>query len=629
MRRFLSRISYNLLFVVVPIVLLSNIFFVQGGLAADPDNRMFTPDYQEINESANDYANAEYYDSYLHANSPGFPDKVDNEFPKISYADWDQSYCGNCWVWACTAAVAQSYKEYSGSAIPISVQFFNSNYFDGNIGQEKPHKWACTGGFPSQFAESYSAGLNQNYAGGPFVVPLSNPNAWYADKFILQSDQENLTTLRSKEDITTSPNLKFRSMTAKRLLVNQNLDDHIGVIDNLTEVLAEGRVIVYLLYWTDGTTASHFLSFWNYSNEDTSVYNPSYMDSIQYTGGPAHEMVIVGYNKTDPDPDKWYWIVQNSWGSIPNRPHGQFRLKMDMDYNASYYRVNTTGVEWQLLQQFWIINVDWIPDHEPVSNDAGSGDDDADDSYAASSPPVSAGQSMDFAINEPVTSTDPVGIVSVGVVPSTALGPTDLTVADADTADDSAFAGRQVADIESINLVGVNPSSVRGGTITFAVSGSWMRDHGVNAGDIVLMRNHDGTWAELPTTFDHVTGDTCYFTATTPGFSSFAVATRLNTTAGGNATANVTAATTGITSSPTSPVTAPVTAAMIVTTRATTVPQTTAVPAPADIPAGSSGNSALWIAAGICGIVIAATGGFLVRRWWIHRQNPALFRKYD
>jgi len=620
MRSFLSRISNNPLFAVATIVLLSHILLVQGVLATDPADGVFTPDYQELEEYANDYANAGVYDSYLDATSPGFPMFVDNEFPKTSYADWDQGSCGNCWVWAGTAVVAQSYGLNSGVDAPISVQFFNSNYNNGNIGQVKPHDWACTGGDPETFADIYNHSFYQSDPNLPFVIPWTNDNATYEDYNII--DAPNTTTNMPKDRISTTPHFRFSSMQAKSGV--KNPANTTETINDLTEILAEHRVIAYSIFWPNNSTLDTFRDFWENYSQDT-IYDPSNTDGLEWTNGDGHTMVIVGYDKTSSNPDNWYWIVQNSWGTSSNRQYGQFRLKMNMDYNASYYTLNGNSVEWHPLQQFWNINVDWTPEHEPVSNDAGSSDDDAGDSYAASSPPASAGQSMDFPINEPVTSGDPVGIVSVGVVPSTALGRTDLTVADADTADDSAFAGRQVADIESIDLVGVNPSSVSSGTITFAVSGSWMREHGVTVGDIVLMRNHDGTWAELPTTFDHVTGDTYYFTATTPGFSSFAVTTRLNTTATVNATANVTVAMTGITSSPTSPVTA----ATMITTRATTVPQTTAVPAPADVPFGSSETPVLWIAAGISVIAIAVVGGLLVRRWWIHRQNPALFRKYD
>ena len=50
-------------------------------------------------------------------------------------------------------------------------------------------------------------------------------------------------------------------------------------------------------------------------------------------------------------------------------------------------------------------------------------------------------------------------------------------------------------------------------------------------------------------------------------------------------------------------------------------PGTSAVP--------SGGIPVFSLVAGIAGIGILASGGFMVRRWWIRRQNPALFRKYD
>ncbi|MDD1701854.1 MAG: hypothetical protein LUQ31_02590, partial [Methanoregula sp.] len=151
------------LLAVTAIILLSHILLVQGALAGDPNDGLYDPDTQDLTDATNSYNNAEIYDSYLNAAAPNFPDYVDNEFPKTSYADWDQGRCGDCWVWSCTAAVAQSYRLYSGNDIPLSVQFFNSNYFAGNIGQVLPHDWACTSGTPTEFVNSYNAGLNQSY----------------------------------------------------------------------------------------------------------------------------------------------------------------------------------------------------------------------------------------------------------------------------------------------------------------------------------------------------------------------------------------------------------------------------------------------------------------------------------
>jgi PGF-pre-PGF domain-containing protein len=259
----------------------------------------------------------------------------------------------------------------------------------------------------------------------------------------------------------------------------------------------------------------------------------------------------------------------------------------------------------------------------PDAADSGRGS-----SYGATSPGAPAGQAMTFTLNQAVTANAPGAFTSVSVVPSVTLGSTQMTVADATTIDTSQLADRQTAYIASIEPVGVNPSSISQSTITFAVAGSWLSQHGVNPQDIVLMRDHNGQWSELTTSFDHQAGNTYYFTATTPGFSYFAITTRVNAMTGNTTTVTATPTVTVITNAvtPLAPTTVP-TYSRSATTPVTT--QTTAVPASDAGPAGSTGIPVLAVITGIVGIVIVTVGGVLVRRWWIRRQNPALFRKYD
>ncbi|MFA4860645.1 hypothetical protein [Methanoregula sp.] len=48
-------------------------------------------------------------------------------------------------------------------------------------------------------------------------------------------------------------------------------------------------------------------------------------------------------------------------------------------------------------------------------------------------------------------------------------------------------------------------------------------------------------------------------------------------------------------------------------------------------PVGGTGSGSLFlpVIAGMTGIIIVVIGGIFLRRWWIRKQNMALFRKYD
>ena len=127
------------------------------------------------------------------------------------------------------------------------------------------------------------------------------------------------------------------------------------------------------------------------------------------------------------------------------------------------------------------------------------------------------------------------------------------------------------------------------------------------------MRNHNGAWTELPTVFDHQTPDAYYFNGRTPGFLFFAMITRRNEYRGNvTAVATLPSLTSGIAA-------APFPGAQ---------PEANHTMA---APVGGTGPGFLFlpVIAGIAGIIIVVIGWVFLRRWWIRKQNPVLFRKYD
>ncbi|MDO9034285.1 MAG: C1 family peptidase [Methanoregula sp.] len=322
-------------------------------VAASWDAHMDDLTIQDMNDEYIAYDNASVYNAVAKLSEA--PTTLANEFPKPSYTNWSQGECGSCWVWAGTGALAQSLFVYTGTSTPLSIQFFNSNYMDGNILMQKPHDWACTGGFASTFSDIYTTGVNQSYAGGPFVVPWSNVNASYKDSDV---DGNNAQTTLPKNLITNTPNFGLSRVEDLRVL-EKPYSNQTAAIDNITLALVDKKVIYYSMQLPNKTAWDQFKDFWNNQDDnkiwDMDQYNQSFFNDSAGEGS-GHAMILMGYNKTDSDLAKRYWIIQNSWGNSTNRPKGQYKLKMWMDYNATFNNTEYT------TQEFSVLNVTWKTD---------------------------------------------------------------------------------------------------------------------------------------------------------------------------------------------------------------------------------------------------------------------------
>jgi PGF-pre-PGF domain-containing protein len=277
-----------------------------------------------------------------------------------------------------------------------------------------------------------------------------------------------------------------------------------------------------------------------------------------------------------------------------------------------------------------------VPTSTPTTAPQNSGGGDSDSgnvassgssASVASSPGAAAGKTMSFSYDS--NSQNPIlEITHVDIVPSQQVGQVDLLVQSVSLgAANQLTSTPEVVGYRQIEPVGVNPGVFSNAVISFQVSNAWITEHQVNPAQVTMLRNHDGVWSTLPTTYLGQNGNYYTYTATTPGFSYFAVAVRNDTAVAASPTAPAASVETTMTDAiPATSITT------IPTTVRTTVPvttETTAVPASAPAPAGSYGLPVGSIIIGAVAIVLVVVGVVFARRWLIRRQNPALFRKYN
>ncbi len=124
------------------------------------------------------------------------------------------------------------------------------------------------------------------------------------------------------------------------------------IITNIKTVLVQSQLPIVLSYFLPGKGWCDFdTTFWSDADAevlwDPSPYFDMDFDSSQAYSCPVgsstvlmgpggHAVLLYGYY--DDDSDDSYWMILNSWGSTPDRPHGTFRLKMRNASIQNYYQ---------------------------------------------------------------------------------------------------------------------------------------------------------------------------------------------------------------------------------------------------------------------------------------------------
>jgi len=276
----------------------------------------------------------------------------------------------------------------------------------------------------------------------------------------------------------------------------------------------------------------------------------------------------------------------------------------------------------------------------PLSTSAESGDSSGDSS---SESPVSSlawsggieGEQMNFEFTDipsPSTNSD-TAIHHIHIDPAMPLTEAVVIVVTKDPTfgPDKTLTGRTFSQYYSIDLIHAPPGSISAATVEFSLDTDYLQSMNVAPENVVIMRWADDRWEQLPTTPGRSEGGRVYFSATTPGFSYFVITNKPVTQITATATTLPITTITDVTTTmadlvPASPMQTEETPGT--TGSKPTISRTPAAPMePEPIPP-QPGITTIAII-GIAGIVLGAVSAFYIRRWWIRRQNPALFRKYE
>jgi hypothetical protein len=227
-----------------------------------------------------------------------------------------QGSCDNSWAWAGTGVMEVALKVQNGIEERLSEQFLNS------CQMETP---ACCGGWLSDLADFYDP---DNAYGKGYAIPWTNAGAGWQDD---QSTCGSGGSTQSCNLIDTSQKYAITSVNEVRI-PTQDVP-HAEAIVNIKNVLDQNKAVWFGVFIPSDADWSSLRRFWS-EEDESAIWTPDICRHQADSGDGTHVLLCVGYDDTDPD--HRYWLMLNSWGVTPKRPHGLFRVSMDLPYDCQY-----------------------------------------------------------------------------------------------------------------------------------------------------------------------------------------------------------------------------------------------------------------------------------------------------
>ena len=372
-------------------------------------------------------------------------------------------------------------------------------------------------------------------------------------------------------------------------------------------------------------SAGNNLSTWsNYIDVTSSIIPPT----ASFTGTPTTGAVPLTVQFTDTSngsPTSWNWSFGDGSYSTSRNPSHTYSATGT--YTVSLNATNSAGSNTATRANYITVSATPVITPTPLS-----GDSDSTCFVPSTSGATEAGARAGERITAPFTGnleaddSIPVVVVAISIVPSIDIQGVLVSAIKAPVGLTTMIPGNPPAYFLDINIKWVREDAVKEGAISFSVDDGWLKEQGITPADLVMTRYHDNTWSELPTRMENYSNGRYYYVAKTSGFSYFAV-----TRKGAGATKTTPTPTPIISitqqiksESTTSATTRPFTQIPVRTkpvTATTTVPPASRAESP-EFPIN-------WIVFGVAGFTGFILSIAFIRRWWIRRQNPALFRKYD